>query len=67
MTRLRALALAAAALAILGGCGGTLNTADHPHQAQVDACARLAERAYDEGASIYEATKVFDECVARIR
>lgn len=62
MKRLRAAVFAVA----LGGCGGTLNTADHAHQAQVDACARLAEQAFEDGASVYDATKTFDECVARI-
>ena len=65
MTRLRALAVVL--VLGVGGCGGTLNTADHAHQAQVDACARLAEQAFEDGASVYDATKTYDECVARIR
>ena len=63
---MRALAIVLA-LSCATACAGSIQSSDHAHAEAVDRCARLAEQAYEEDdATIYEASRIFDECVARI-
>ena len=52
-------------LLALVGCGGHIS--DAKFAAAVDKCALLAEEAHEDGATLTEATRIFDECIARIR
>ena len=46
-------------------CGGHIT--DAKFASAVDHCALLAEEAHEDGASVTEATRIFDQCVARIQ
>ena len=52
-------------LVLVAGCGGHIS--DAKFAAAVDKCALLAEEAHEDGATLTEATRIFDECIARIR